>query len=166
MKNLPKTILTTGVLAACLVMGNQPAAWTSVTFTSAQDDAPLTVSLKAEDALSSVTIVADGKTLSVPEEELEAIDLPQLETAKLLLGEDYYGAIEEGEEPIPHQIIEMSYGTKSDFGTYAIVKFLFHSGAYQFQTSLTQKTPTTWVETQKYPGEDSIELGTATKPAK
>lgn len=165
MKTISKSLLTAAILTTAPAMENQPAAWDAVTFSCSSEDHPVTVVIKAQESLTTIKLTVEGKVISVPGEELSGFDHVQLSSTRLLLGEDYYGEIAEDEKPIPHQIIQLKYGPKSSFGEYAVVQFLFHSGSYQFRTSLTQKTANTWEESQKYPGEDPVMLGTTTKPS-
>ncbi|MEM1082810.1 MAG: hypothetical protein AAGI48_01710 [Verrucomicrobiota bacterium] len=138
--------------------------WSEVSFKVMHDDSAAAVNLQGDTALEAVILKLIGKTMSVPEEEFEGIDNPDLSTAQLYFGEDYYGEFKEGEEPIPHYIIEVVYGEKSKFGMQPTVKFLFHSGSYQERTVAIQETETVWKLFTKLPGEEAEESGTQTRP--
>jgi len=164
-----KASLTSSLLiAASLSLANAEDVskpWSSVSFKVLHNTTAASVNLVAEKDLTKVNLSLIGTSLDVPESELEEIDKPMLDSAQLLFGEDWYGEWKEGEKPIPHFIIKMSYGKKSKFGNAPTVSFLFHSGKYQEKIVLIQKTKTVWEEFRKSPGEEAVMTGTTTRAA-
>lgn len=138
--------------------------WAAVTFSVVETDAAATVKIEGGETLKKVNLSLIGKSLDIPEAEMAGIDHPMLDTAQLYFGEDWYGEWKEGEKPTPHFVIEMSYGERSKFGNHSTVKFLFHSGKFQERITSIQKTETVWEIITKYPGEEPIVTGTATRP--
>ncbi|MEP4076363.1 hypothetical protein [Haloferula sp.] len=156
------------LIAATLTMSNAEdisKPWGSVTFNVPHETSAASVSLVADGSLTKVNLSLIGYSLDVPETELEGIDKPVLHSAQLLFGEDWYGEWKEGEKPIPHFIIELSYGDKSKFGNLPTIRFLFHSGKYQERINLIQTTETVWEEFRKSPGEPPVKIGTTTRAA-
>lgn len=139
--------------------------WSNLTFQVPRESGEATVKISGMESLTSLTLTIDGKTISVPEGELAAVDLPQLSTAQLLFGADWYGPYVEGEEKKPHFIIEMRFGEESEFGILPSVQFLFHSGKFQERIIQRQSTESMWLELRKIPGEPEEQTGTITRSA-
>lgn len=161
------TCLATGLLfcSAGFANENTPGTWDSVTFKVTYEESKASVKLeRAEDKLASVLLSLNGKLLEIPAAEIADIENPLLESAQLLFGEGYYGPVEDDEEAVPHCVIEVAFGERSSFGKHSLVKFLFHSGAYQQRTVLIQDTETVWKNYLKYPGEAAMQVGTTTFP--
>jgi|GEM_PF-6921129 len=163
MKRLLPTFIGS-LLVAASPASDQAKPWDRVSFEVPTEVARAAVTAEGGEALTMLTLKLGDTTMHVPAEELEAIAEPKLETAQLLFGEGYYGPVEEGEEPIPHYLIEMEYGSPTEFGLPTTVRFLFHSGAYQERIVLTPTSPNTWGESRKAPGEEPIDTGTITRP--
>ncbi|MGB6222811.1 hypothetical protein [Haloferula sp.] len=165
MKQLLSSTILFAVTTSLMHAEDVAKPWSSVTFSVAESNAAATVALQGSDSLTKVKLGIIGKSIEIPEVELEGIDKPVLDSAQLYFGEDWYGEWKEGEKPTPHYIIEMSYGEKSKFGNLPTVKFLFHSGKYQERIVLVQETANVWKEFRKLPGEPAVETGTTTRPA-
>lgn len=137
--------------------------WDRVEFSVPLEFGKASVKVAGTNKVDAVTLSVGGVTIEVPEEELEGCPKPQLDTAQLLFGSGHYGPVKEDEEPIPHYIVEMSFGERSAFGAFSSVRFLFHSGKYQEKILLTQTSPSSWKQTRKPVGEEAFDAGTMTR---
>lgn len=142
---------------------NRSLPWDHLVFGVPLEQGRAEVEIKAGEP-GQIALKLVGSTLEVPAAELEGLDALRLDSARLLVGEGYYGPITEDEEAIPHYIVEMEYGELSEHGGYPTARFLFHSGAYQERILWTRTSGNTWKETRKAPAEDPIEMGTITRP--
>ncbi|NNM29396.1 MAG: hypothetical protein HKO57_07740 [Akkermansiaceae bacterium] len=142
---------------------DEPRPWGRVVFEVPGEDENAVVNVEGTKDLAKVTVKWGKQQMEVPSAEFSEINDPRLSTAELLFGEGYYGKFKEGEEPVPHVLVEMEFGTRSEFGTFASVKFLFHGGKYQERIVLTPTGPNTWTEYRKSPGKSPVETGTTTK---
>ncbi|MDQ8190508.1 hypothetical protein [Roseibacillus persicicus] len=165
MKPLFKPALYYALLCSPLLGQDQPAPWNSVRFTVLHEEKKASVEIEGEDQLTKVVLTVDGKSFVVPETELAKCDLPQLDTANLLFGADWYGPVKPDEEKTPHHIIELTIGEVNKFGNHTSLKFLFHSGRFQERIILEQNTATLWKEYRKRVNEGEKETGTITRPA-
>lgn len=165
MKTKLTVILLSVLPLGALVAQNVASPWSNLTFQVTRESDRATVAISGGETLRSLTLTIDGEKMMVPETELSGVDLPQLNTAQLLFGADWYGPYVEGEDKKPHFIIEMRFGEESEFGILPSVQFLFHSGKFQERIIQRQSTESVWLELRKVPGEAEKQTGTITRSA-
>lgn len=140
--------------------------WDQVEFSVPLEFGKAGVKVEGTKTIESVSLSIGGVTIEVPATELEGCKDPQLDTAQLLFGSGNYGPVTEDEELIPHYIVEMSFGERSEFGSFPTVRFLFHSGSYQEKILQNQVSPSGWKRTRKPVGEEPFDGGTLTRPTR
>lgn len=165
MKSLRLFFVASLVFTKPLAAQDRAAPWSTVTFTANHEErGQAVVKLSGQEVLKEITISIGGNTLSVPAAEMEDIELPELHSANLLFGEDWYGPIKEDQEKTPHLIIELYFSEPSKFGSHPTVSFLFYEGKYQERILLEQETASDWIEYRKRPGEQEKETGKIVRP--
>jgi len=105
--------------------------------------------------LKALSLTWDGKTIVVPEEELQDISLPLIETLYLSFNEFTVETL----RGVPYRVIHLKYESEA-FGEFPDVEFLFYKGRYQERMVRKKITATSWKHEVKKPGKPVERSGT------
>jgi len=100
--------------------------------------------------IQSLSLTWNDKTIEIPEEDLQGISLPHLNTLYLSYSEFSFGDL----KGVPYRVIHFRYGLEKEesFGEFPKASFTFYKSYYQERRIRRKDSPTSWQHEVKEKG--------------